>query len=437
MSNYSGPGQNFQYVLPFQNDAVPSSFKSNLAPRPINCVLQTTVVPSTSGNASVGGQSVIQVPLGNSAYMVNPYLRFRVTPTVGTAVAGARFKGAAQSANALISSVQTSINSTLIDNILNYDKLADCILSHSCSKEWLSSDGAILMASAGTTAANLGAASDGALAAVATYGETYCVPLLGMLSGQQSMPLWAINGTMQINVQWTQSIAASILWTAGAVGDITALTFSDVALVYDRVAVEGDFIAKMKSDMASSGAKYVYSYTNYQSLTQVSAAGIVTLNTGLNVSSLRGVVVAPILTTAIPLFTGPNFPQPSGTTNFQLTLDGRLVSSVQLNSVTAPATTFVELQKVFSRCFDSSVTDNSNRIEYRGTSADGLGETAKSFALGISTCRVAEGLQFQGSPVSVAGIQLTQGDALHTNFIFYISDYSLIIGADGMIDLVR
>lgn len=435
MSNYSGAGLNYQYVLPFQHDAVPSSFKSNLAPRPINCVVSTSVVQATTGTANLGGTSSIQVPLGNSSYICNPYLRFKVKYTVTVAdVAGGRFKGASQSAMALISSYQSSINSTLIDNIQNFPQLSDAILTHSCSKEWLNADGAVLMATGSTVSdvaaagvANLGPLYNGAIVIGNTHTETYCVPLLGMLGSQQAFPAWAVNGILQLNINWTQSVDTALYYTAGTV----SLEFSDVAFVYDRVAVEGDFVAKMKSDMASSGAKYCYGFTNYQTVTQASAAGTITNNTGINVSSLRGVVVVPILTATAATSTG--YPLPIGTTNYQLTLDGRLVNSSILNAVNTPAVVFQELQKVFSRCYDSSVTDNTNRLQFAGDGSVG----AKSFAMGINTCRVAEGLAFQGSPVSVAGIQITQGLANYTNFIIYISDYQLLIGADGMCDIVR
>lgn len=438
MSSYVAAGNNLQYVLPFQMDAVPSSFKSNLAPRPINCVLQTTVVPSTSGNATLGGTTTIQVPLGQSAYICNPYLRFRVTYTTDGGVTGARFKGASQSAMSLIASYQSSINSTLIDNIQNYGQLADCILSHSSSKEWLNADGAVLMATAAVDSAvadvdNLGPAFDGVIAD--GNSETFCVPLLGLLSaGGQAFPAWCVSGVLSLNINWTQAVYNAINKSGGS--NITNLTFSNVNFVYDRVAVEGDFIAKMKSDMASTGAKYTYSFTNYQTVTSTGVQGTLTNNTGINVSSLRGVVAVPILTAVTAASTG--WPQPMGITNFQLTLDGRMVNSTILDATTAPSVVFQELQKCFSRSFDASVTDNTSRLQFSGAAAGTNG--AKSFAVGVSTCRVAEGLAFQGSPVSVAGIQMTSSFASandHTIYFIFISDYSLLIGADGMCDIVR
>jgi hypothetical protein len=417
MSSYVAAGNNLQYVLPFQMDAVPSSFKSNLAPRPINCVLQTVNVQATSGNQSVGGTTTIQVPLGNSAYICNPYLRFRVVYT-GIESTTFRFKGSSGGASALISSLQTSINSTLIDNIQNYGLgVMDPILSHSTSRDWLVQDGSLLMNTTTQNTITVGGT---------TLSEVYCMPLLGMLGAQQAFPAWAVNGVLQLNINWVNSFAAAIGGAANA-ASITALSFQDVQFVYDRVAVEGDFIAKMKSDMASSGAKYTYSFTNYQTLTAVSTNGQNTINTGINVSSLRGALMTSVVTGDLADQTARGFSIRNGLSNYQLSLDGRLVNSSILDAVNAPAVCFAELQKVFSRVFDASVTDNSTKPTY----------LTESFAVGVSACRVAEGLAFQGSPCSVTSLQITQNAATATNYIVFISDYSLLIGADGMCDLVR
>ena len=114
-------------------------------------------------------------------------------------------------------------------------------------------------------------------------------------------------------------------------------------------------------------------------------------------------------------------------TNFQVSLDGRLINANILNAVTAPAVTFIEMNKCFSRMFDSSVTDNSDKATY----------ITHTFAADVSATRVAEGLAFQGSPVSVVGVQIAQTTATHTNFLTYICDQCLLLGADGQVDLVR
>jgi hypothetical protein len=264
----------------------------------------------------------------------------------------------------------------------------------------------------------------GIVAAAATATEVYCVPLLGMLGSQQAFPAYAVNGVLQLNINWAQTAAAAFFASAGT---ITNVVISEVAFVYDRVAVEGDFIAKMKQDMAQSGAKYTYAFTNYQSVAQQSTATQATINTGLNVSSLRAVVMSTVPSAAATTLTNVGKSDRTGLANFQITLDGRLINANILDAVNAPAIVFIEMNKCFSRMFDSSVTDNSTKALY----------LTDSFAVGVSATRISEGLAFQGSPVSVVGAQYTQNATTATNYLTYISDYALLLSADGQVDLVR
>jgi hypothetical protein len=421
MSSYVGPAQNLQYQLPFASEAVPSSFKSNLAPRPINCSLTTVVVPSTSGSASASGLSTIQVPLGNAAYIVNPYLRFKVVTTKAANTNGYVYKGAVASASALISSYQTTLNSTIIDNVTNADKVYDAILAHGTSADWLTRDGSVLMNTLTAVAAD----------AATTDTAVYCIPLLGLLGSQQAFPAWACQGQLQINCNWnTVAGAFALSDEAGPqTNPITAFVISELSFVYDKITVESDFIGKMKGDMMSSNAKYVYNYTNYQNVTAPSVNGQNTINTGLNVSSLRGVVLSQVLTADLTstAVVAKGYSLRNGLSAFVVTLDGRIINNSQLDAVNAPAVCFAEVQKCFNKVFDASVTDVSTKATY----------LTQSFIAGVSASRCAEGLSFQGSPVSVVGCQLTTAAATFTQFLIFISDYSLLIGADGQVDLVR
>lgn len=421
MSSYVGVGQNYSYQLPFASEAVPQSFKSNQAPRVLNSVLQTVVVPSTSGTASAGSQSVIQVPLGQNAYLTNAYLRFKVQATRAANTNGTIFKGGAGAASALIDTYQTSINSTLIDNIMNYGFVKDQLLCHGCSNDWLSRDATVLMNAGTATAA----------AAAVTDTQVFCLPLIGLLGSQQAFPLWCINGVLSININWA-TIAKAYALSAEAgpqTNPPTALAFTELALVYDRIAVESDFIAKMRSDMAASGAKFVYNFTNYQSLTAQSTNGQNTINTGLNVSSLKNVMMSSVLTADLTstAVASNGYSLVNGLSQFQVTLDGRLINSSILDAVNQPAVVFAELQKAFSRTFDASVTDISTKATY----------PTQSFLVAVSANRCTDGLSFTGSPCSVVGIQLAQTAATFTNFITYVSDFSLLIDQMGSCDLVR
>jgi len=294
-------------------------------------------------------------------------------------------------------------------------------MCHGCSNDWLSRDATVLMNAGTATAAG----------AALTDTQVFCLPLIGLLGSQQAFPLWCINGVLSININWA-TIAKAYALSAEAgpqTNPPTALAFTELALVYDRIAVESDFIAKMRSDMAASGAKFVYNFTNYQSLTSQSTNGQNTINTGLNVSSLKNVMMSSVLTADLTstAVASNGYSLVNGLSLFSVTLDGRSINSSILDAVNQPSVVFAELQKAFSRTFDASVTDISTKATY----------PTQSFLVAVSANRCTDGLSFTGSPCSVVGIQLAQTAATFTNFITYVSDFSLLIDQNGSCDLVR
>jgi hypothetical protein len=344
--------------------------------------------------------------------MLNPYIRFDVEPVGGATLDTVySWKGVSKSASALLNRLSTYINSVQVDNIQNADQVYDVLFSHSTSNDWLSHDAQILMGS--------GMAYSGA---TVLDKKTVVLPLIGALGTQQGIPLFALNGTLQVQLDYN-SVARAFYNTGTA---ITGFTISNVQLVYDKVSVEQGFVDKVKSDMAQ-GRKYVLGYTNFQSTTIQSAAGTAFFNYGLNVSSLRAVVGQQILTADLGAIGNQGSSLPNGLSQFQVSLDGRLLNSNTLNAATSPALVFAELNKCFSRLFDASITDISTGANY----------TTTSFAVGVSAQRCNEALAFAGSPVSVVGLNFTTTASTFTMFLTFISDYQILIDASGAIEIVR
>ncbi len=431
-------GRSLNYVLPASYDSVPTAFRSDKSSKPIPCVLQTTNVPAMSGNQSAGGSSVIQIPCGASAGLImNPYLRFRVQFTGGANSAQWRFKGSSHCATSCINRLSTYANSVQIDNISNAWDVYDTLLGHSTSSSWLSTD-AKLMLGANVSFTNAAAAGSDA--------QTFCVPLVGMLGSQSAFPAYLVNGTLQIQIDWQPSVAA-MYEDAGTAAGYTGVTFSDVQLIYDKVMPETAFVDKVRSDMMA-GQKYVLSYTNYSSTAQTLGAGAVSpsFNYGLNVSSLNGLIVTHRRSSALSALTTQIANSVSnGLTSLQLSLDGRLISSVSLDSVNAPAVCFAESQKALGRIFDASLSDPITVADASRNTNLSTYNSAWFFA-GVSANRVSEGLAFQGSPCSVASIQatyngLSEGDPLAavamTAYYLFISSYQLLIDATGSLEIIR
>lgn len=415
-------GSDAKYILPASYDSVPQAFMSNKSAKPIPSSVQTVNIPALTANANANGTSILQLPCGSSAgIMLNPYIRLDVTPQGGGAGSEWQYKGVAKCATSILNRVSSYINGIQVDNIQNADRVYDDLFSHSTSYDWLSHDAQVLMDSgAGRVAPiNTGLAA-----------QTYVIPLIGMMGTQQGLPLFAMNGTLQIQLDYN-SLARSITQTdAGAA--LTGFQVSNVQLVYDKVSVEQAFVDKVKSDMAM-GNKYVIGYTNFQSTTLATLNGTAFFNYGLNVSSLRAVTASQILTAALTTLYDANpalsdgRSAANGLTQFQCSLDGRLINSNTLNAVASPALVFAETNKCFSRLFDASITDISTAANF----------ATETFLVGVSAQRCNEALAFSGSPVSVVGLNIQTGAAGYTLFITFVSDYQLLVDASGSVEIVR
>lgn len=403
-------GSDTKYILPASYDSVPQAFMSNKSAKPIPSSIQTVNIPALTSNQNASGTSIIQLPCGSSAgIMVNPYIRLDVTPAGGASDSVWKWKGAAQCATSLMNRVSTYINSVQVDNIQNADQVYDCLFSHSTSYDWWSHDAQVLLGA--------GVATTGVAA------QTYVLPLVGALGTQQGIPMFALNGTLQIQLDYN-SVARAFYQSAGTA--ITGFTVSNVQLVYDKISVEQAFVDKVKSDMMA-GNKFVLGYTNFQSTTVQSAAGTAFFNYGINVSSLRALVAQQVLTADLTTIGNTGYSLANGLSQFQVSLDGRLVNNNTLNAATSPALVFAELNKCFSRLFDASITDISTAANY----------PTQTFAVGVSAQRTNEALAFSGSPVSIVGLNFTTSANTYTLFMTFISDYQLLIDQSGSVEIVR
>jgi hypothetical protein len=443
--SFASIGSDARYILPASYDSVPEAFRSNKSAKPIPCSLQTVNLPSLSGTQNLGGSAIIQVPCGASAgYMANPYVRFTIQltgPQAGLKKDGTyQFKGATKSATACINRYATFVNSQMVDNLQNAWALYDMLLAHSTSQPWLSNDGNLM----------LGAGNVYTLSELRTVDNLpalhVCVPLLGLLGSQSAVPLFLVNGTLQIQLDFQSSIGSFIAvdGTNIAEGAITGCTFSEVQLVYDKISCEQAFVDSVRADMMK-GNKFVFGYTNYQ-LTSVAnqASANATFNYGLNVSSLRAVVMTQYETANLG---SAKTLTPSIANNmsvFQVSLDGRQISNINHNVLLRPACSFAELQKCMGRLFDASISEVSGDANaavavdatQQQTSAQNE-YNATRFAIGSSAQRINEGLAFSGTPCSVASIQYTQGAVAVTSYLTFISDQQLLVTADGSVELVR
>lgn len=426
-------GSDLRYVLPSVQDAVPEQFKSDSSAKMFPSSMQTVNVPSLSGDQQPGGTVILQIPCGSggAGFLCNPYLRFSITTTqTGAANSSYLFKGAVGAATSVINRMSTYVNSVQVDNIQNCDQVYDCLFAHSTSGEICVRDLSVLANAC--TPVTIGTAT--------TTTNTYVIPLLGMLGSLNAFPLFLINGTLQIQID-LNSINRSI-YVGSVDPGITSMTFKNFQLVYDRIMPEQNFIDGVKQSMAA-GHRFVYSYTNLQNTVLPITSNTQSLNYGLNVSSLRGLIATQVLTADLSSQSNSSkgYSVGNSQTLFQVSLDGRLVNNNPLDVTQFPAIVFAEMQKSQSRVFDAQVTDfvGNQVTNVSGTPvANYVSYLNQAFAVGISTTRCAEGLAFAGQPVSVVTIQQNNsGSAGYSMFLTYISDYQLLIDSTGSIEIIR
>ena len=428
-------GSDARYILPASYDSVPEAFRSNKSAKPIPCSLQTVNLPAMSGDQSLGGTSLIQVPCGASAgYMCNPYLRFTLSISGVAAKAGEmRFKGSAGAVTMAINRLATFVNSQMVDNLQNAWAVYDALLSHSTSQPWLENDGSVMLG-AGTKYIQVADPGN------TTYPDlTFAVPLIGLLGSQQAIPLFLINGTLQIQLDWANAIG-SFLADGAAAHTYTACSFKNVSLVYDKISCEQAFVDSVRADMMK-GNKFVVGYTNYQttSLATAKDTANATFNYGLNVSSLRGILMTQHASLGVQTSRSQSIA--NGLNQFRVSLDGRLISNLN-NDSSQPALVFAELQKTMGRLFDASISEPVAQASITATKTASelpplYAYNASQFAVGASCQRVNEGLAFSGTPCSVVSVQYGGATDAVTSFIHFISDFQLLVTADGSVELVR
>lgn len=413
------------YYLPSQTQEVPDEWKSNANARPVSSSLQTVVVSSMSGSQAPSGRINLSIPAGPTAgIMQNPYLKFKMTVSGAGNAAASKFGFSAQLCTALINRYVFSINGVIVDTISNADLVYNDLIAHVSSADYQRNDLSVLMNAYTTMTSSAGGA----------YEKSFCIPLLGCLSAP-SFPLYLCNGQVSIDIDLNTPARAFFgAWDAAA-----TFTISGVQLVYDRITVSDEFVSSVKAEQMA-GKKFVVPYTNVQSILVNESAGANNLNVGLNVSSLDSVLLSHVLTADLSDRTASKASASNSLTQYQVTLDGRLINAVNFNSTTEEAACFMEAQKALSRAWDASVSDPVG--EYTVGSAANAGSTISSyltrnFFVAVNGKRCNSRLSFVGTAASVCNIQWTVNAATYSAHILFLSGQQLLIDAQGNVELLR
>lgn len=467
MSSFLG---NRQEVNSYETVAAPSSLDSNDSPQAMKGSVRQVSVASSSGDQSSSGLVVFNISAANSSITrKSMFIRARVqvnytatladysttalttafqgpgvlvtAETMSTTGSALAVTGAAciqQLANAY-SLVQRSTlysGGAVVDQI-NFlcDVMSGLILPHATNRDWLTTDGANLIAVAQRALPSV---------TVTTGGNLYwdiCLPVPhSCFNSERDFPLYLLGPGTPLSLQVDLSaITRALKLSTGTAPTSTNFTLSQASLCYEAVDLPGEFVDSMRMRVKSS--PFIIPQLSYI-VTQLPLSALASYTCGLNVSSLRAAYVVPF--SAATYSTDPTVifsynragAQDVGitatggvyaTTNVQLFCDGRLVNSVNLDN---PAMTFAALKQALNGSISNALVPSiASRETYKQS----------YFAVGVdATAFGDQSTVLGGTPCSQATISLTNFQQNPTFLATVIFAYdSLIVIRDGVLEVKR
>lgn len=398
---------------------IPNSLSSSVAPRPINCQVQTNVVASTSGDQGQNGLISFQLPVGTNHYLKNNtvYLRLRCRLNKAANLTNnVTFSCPSKSASALIKRLDVNVGNVSMPPITEYWLLHETLLTHSSSYSFYINDSKVMQYT------GEGATFSGASKTVDVVIPVLC-PLLN--GSSNSLPLFALNGSpIQLNFGLNSTLAA--FDTVDPNADLAdGFTISEARLVYETIQVDADFVQQFKM-MLAQGNLYQLPFINYYIVTAASQSTL-NYNVGTSFSSLRSVLWTNVRqsfdgTTDVVLFH-------NGQSDCKVFLDGRLINNNQIKSV---AETYAEMNKCLGRYGDPNVTSFLlSRDDYYAT----------KFLSGVNCNRVDDsGMVMTGSPCNMINLYIEHANVGYTQMnthIILLHDNILTVDAAGSCVLVK
>jgi hypothetical protein len=313
--------------------------------------------------------------------------------------------------------------------------MSGLILPHATNRDWLTTDGANLIAVAQRALPSV---------TVTTGGNLYwdiCLPVPhSCFNSERDFPLYLLGPGTPLSLQVDLSaITRALKLSTGTAPTSSNFTLSQASLVYEAVDLPGEFVDSMRMRVKSS--PFIIPQLSYI-VTQLPLSALASYTCGLNVSSLRAAYVVPF--GAASYSTDPTVifsynragAQDVGitatagvyaTTNVQLFCDGRLINSVNLDN---PAMTFAALKQALNGSISNALVPSiASRETYKQS----------YFAVGVdATAFGDQSTVLGGTPCSQATVSLTNFQQNPTFLATVIFAYdSLIVIKDGVLEVKR
>lgn len=394
----------------YQTVAAPESLSSNESPQAMRGSSRIVSIASSSGDQQAGGQVLFQLSAMNasitrktafikarvqlaysntlppytstsaSSWMAGPGpLQYAETMGGATAATTLPLVGATtpiviipQLANAysIINRSTVFVSGVCADQINLTNDTMNMLLAHSTQKDWLIGDGANLLAigqvgiaQAATTNTNL-------------YWDIVLPLPHSMFNSERDLPLYLLGPGQPITLQIDLApVARAFKLATSGVTAATNYTVTNASLSFEAVDLDPAFVDSMRARHKSS--PFVLPQLSYN-VVQMPLSSLANFTMGINASSVRYAAILPfsaasyssdptvafaynragagdvVISATVGSYTG---------TSFNVYLDGRQISSLDLNN---PAATFAALkQALCGSITNSTVASIASRESYK------------------------------------------------------------------------
>lgn len=430
------------YPVSVASQDIPNAWLSSNDPRVASCGKKIVSIASQNGTQSAGGVLSFLLPSNMGAGMMasgSAYIRATITVTQATALSY-QFRQYG-SASSVVNRMTFLASGSIVEQILNYNKLYSSLLLHASSPAFATNDDTIAQCTLG----GADAVPDGSQTNSLVSTVRVCIPiLLGSFNSKTNLPLFLLNSA-QLNVDLDSAVAAISNITAA---NTVEYTVGDAQLVFEQLTPDAQYEMALKQMLGQR--LFQLPISTFYNVKVGSSNGALTQNIGLNASSVRAVLWNQILTADDVAGGGSQFVA-NGQTQAQLFLDGQLINQNSLDTTLTtgnPQQCFLEKDRCLNIMYDSNVVSVApasyaagstitNAIFASGNSTRTLYITG-SYLGGISCQKTNEqGFNMQGVPVNTAVLQLTASGAASTVYIYVALQQVITIDQQGSASLIR
>jgi len=398
-----------------------------------------------TGSGTFGPSSQIQVDLGNSGFLDPASLCFRYKISYTTVVNAGGLAVPATPAYVPLQRLETLVNSTSVEQINNYNVVANMLtnLRLSVADKYGQGSGiGIEVVTLPSTAVvpsleQLDGFTSTNTTAVGTVERYYSAPLHGLLSSSEKLiPLFLLNNIRLIfSLDTVANIQSALAAQSGA---ITNFSISNFEVVYNCV----DFGREVESEIIMTNPKLrIKSQSFFTGMQQLASATSGTVNLVYNArfASVKSAFLVcgggNIAISANRLYDAYDITSQNG--DYQLSIGSSLYPQKALSTVNNRSGLLTELRRAMGSIYDKNVSMSINNVEFDAISSEvtSIVQPAKHFVgFNLQTLTVAQkafftGISTQNAPITAIININTATSQIHN--IMLVLNYDSIMEIDS------